>query len=83
LASKFVYFHAVYVYDLIIIIIIIIIVNTILAFSDYINEFTSKAFSLSFLIFKGFSSLNSLLLVKVFTTFVRPLLEYNTYLVDT
>jgi len=51
-----------------------------LAFSDYINEFTSKAFSRSFLIFKGFSSRNSLLLVKAFTTYVRPLLEYNTYI---
>jgi len=39
---------------------------------------TSLAFSRSFLIFKGFSSRNSQLLVKAFTTYVRPLLEYNT-----
>jgi len=45
-----------------------------------IKECTSKAFSRSFLIFKGFSSRNSLLLVKAFTTYVRPLLEYNTYI---
>jgi len=32
------------------------------------------------LIYKGFSSGNSLLLVKAFTTYVRPLLEYNTYI---
>ena len=49
-----------------------------MAFSDYINECTSKAFSRSFLIFKGLSSRNSQLLVKASTTYVRPLLEYNT-----
>jgi Reverse transcriptase (RNA-dependent DNA polymerase)/Endonuclease-reverse transcriptase len=51
-----------------------------LRFSEYINECISKAFSRSFLIFKGFSSRNSELLVKAFTTYVRPLLEYNTYI---
>jgi len=51
-----------------------------LAFSDYINECTSKAFSRSFLIFKWFSPHNSLLLVKAFTTYVRPLLEYKTHI---
>ena len=51
-----------------------------LSFSGYINECSSKAFSRSFLIFKGFSSRNSQLLVKAFTTYVRPLLEYNTYI---
>jgi len=56
------------------------IVSKNLVFSDYINECTSKAFSRSFLIFKGFSPRNSLLLVKSFTTYVRPLLEYNTYI---
>jgi len=57
-----------------------IIVSKNLAFSDYINKCTSKAFSRSFLIFKGFSSRNSLLLVKAFTTYVCPLLEFNTYI---
>jgi len=57
-----------------------IIVNKNVAFSDYINECTSKAFSRSFLIFKGFSSRNSLLLVKAFTTYALPLLAYNTYI---
>ena len=51
-----------------------------LSFSDYINECSSKAFSRSFLIFKGFSSRNAQLLVKAFTTYVRPLLEYNTFI---
>jgi len=57
-----------------------IVFNKNLAFSDYINECTSKAFSRSFLIFEGFSSRNSLLLVKAFTTYFRPLFEYNTYI---
>ena len=57
-----------------------IIVDSHLKFSNYINKCTSKAFSRSFLIFKGFSSRNSQLLVKAFTTYVRPLLEYNTYI---
>jgi hypothetical protein len=57
-----------------------IVVSENLRFSEYINECTSKAFSRSFLIFKGFSSRNSQLLVKAFTTYVRPLLEYNTYI---
>ena len=43
------------------------------SFSDYIHECTSKAFSQSFSIFKGFLSRNSQLLVKAFTTYVRPL----------
>jgi len=44
-----------------------------MAFLDkaYINECTSKAFSRSFLMFEGFSSRNSLLLVKAFSTHVR------------
>lgn len=57
-----------------------IVVSKNLRFSEYINECTSKAFSRSFLIFKGFSSRNPQLLVKAFTTYVRPLLEYNTYI---
>jgi len=59
-----------------------IIVSKNVAFSDYINECTSKAFSRSFLIFKGFSSRNSLRLVEPFTIYVRPLLKY-IYLVAT
>jgi hypothetical protein len=38
------------------------------------------AFSRSFLIFKGFSCRNSTVLSKAFVTYVRPLLEYNTYI---
>ena len=50
-----------------------------LFFCDCIHECTSKAFSRSLLIFKGFSSRNTQLLVKLaFTTYVRPLLEYNS-----
>jgi len=57
-----------------------IILSKNLAFSDYINECTSKAFIRSFLISKSFSSLNSLLLLKGFTTYVRSPLECNTYI---
>jgi len=55
-------------------------INNKLNFSEYINLCVSKAFSRSFLIFRGFSSRNSQLLVKAFITYVRPLLEYNTYI---
>ena len=51
-----------------------------LSFSDYMHECTFRAFSRSFLLFKGFSSRNSQLLVKAFTTYVRPLLEYNSFI---
>jgi hypothetical protein len=57
-----------------------IVVDKNLNFAEYINACVSKAFSRSFLIFKGFACRNSQLLVKAFTTYVRPLLEYNTYI---
>lgn len=57
-----------------------IVVSRNLNFSDYINACVSKAHSRSFLIFKGFACRNAKLLTKAFTTYVRPLLEYNTYI---
>ena len=44
------------------------------------NFCISKAFSRSFLTYKGLSCRNSKLLTKAFVTYVRPLLEYNTYI---
>ena len=51
-----------------------------LDFPEYINSCISKAFSRSFLVFKGFSCHNSTVLSKAFVTYVRPPLEYNTYI---
>jgi len=57
-----------------------IVVDRNLNFAEYINTCVSKAYSRSFLIFKGFTCRNSQLLVKAFITYVRPLLEYNTFI---
>jgi len=57
-----------------------IVFSTNLDFTEYINSCISKAFSRSFLVFKGFSCRNSTVLSKAFVTYVRPLLEYNTYI---
>ena len=57
-----------------------IVFSTNLDFTEYINSCISKAFSRSCLIFKGFSCRNSVVLSKAFVTYVRPLLEYNTYI---
>ena len=57
-----------------------IVFSTNLDFTEYINSCISKAFSRSCLIFKGFSCHNSVVLSKAFVTYVRPLLEYNTYI---
>ena len=51
-----------------------------LCFSDHITSCISKAYRRSFLIFKGFSCRNADLLLKAYTTYIRPLLEYNTYI---
>ena len=58
---------------------IVLLFSNNLNFSEYINSCISKAFSRSFLIYKGFSCHNSKLLTKAFVTYVR-LLEYNTYI---
>jgi hypothetical protein len=55
-------------------------INSNLKFSSYIDSCVSKAYSRSFLIYKSFSSRNPVLLTKAFSTYVRPLLEYNSYL---
>ena len=55
-------------------------VNKNLNFSEYISASVSKAYSRSFRIFKGFCSRNPQLLIKAYITYVRPLLEYNTYI---
>jgi len=55
-----------------------IVISYNLNFSGYINACVTKAHTRSFLIFKDFVSRNPQLLTKAFTTYVRPLLEYNT-----
>jgi len=55
-------------------------INTDLKFSTYIDSCVSKAYSRSFLMFKSFTSRNPFLLTKAFSTYIRPLLEYNSYL---
>ena len=51
-----------------------IVLSTSLEFTEYINACISKAYSRTFIIFKGFSCRNSLVLPKAFFTYVRPLL---------
>ena len=49
-----------------------------LKFSLHIGKITRKAFARSNLILKCFVSRDSATLIKAFTTYVRPLLEYNS-----
>ena len=56
-----------------------IVFSTNLEFTEYINACIFKAYSRSYLILEGFLCRNSLILAKAFVTYVRPLLEYNTY----
>lgn len=49
-----------------------------LKFSVHIGKITCKAFARSSLILKCFVSRDSATLIKAFTTYVRPLLEYNS-----
>jgi len=57
-----------------------IVFSTNLDFTEYINACISKAYSRSFLILKGFSCRNSLVLAKAFVTYVRPLLECDIFI---
>lgn len=49
-----------------------------LKWSPYINKVRAKANTLSYSILRMFSSNNCWLLLNLFKTYVRPLLEYNT-----
>ena len=53
-------------------------VTSTLSFSSHIEAIVSKAYSRSGLIFRGFATRNSTVLLRAFTTYVRPLLEYCT-----
>ena len=54
-----------------------IVYSTNLDFTEYINFCISRAF---FLVFKGFLCRNKTVISKAFVTYVRPLLEYITYI---
>ena len=49
-----------------------------LSWTPYVNQIRAKANSLSHNILRIFSSSNCWLLINLFQTYVRPLLEYNT-----
>ena len=55
-----------------------VLVDNRLAFSNHIAEITKKANQRANLIFRCFNSNHSDSMVKAFTTYVRPLLEYNS-----
>jgi hypothetical protein len=55
-----------------------IMMSTTLRFTDHINYITKSAYQCSNLIFRGFITRESEFLVKLFTSFCRPKLEYNT-----
>ena len=49
-----------------------------LSWTPYVNQIRAKANALSHNILRIFSSTNCWLLISLFQTYVRPLLEYNT-----
>ena len=51
-----------------------------LCFYEYINDIVAKAFQRVNLLFRSFISGNASILVKAYITYVRPLLEYCTYI---
>ena len=51
-----------------------------LCFNEYIAEIVARAFQRVNLLFRSFISGNVLILTKAYITYVRPLLEYCTYL---
>ena len=55
-----------------------IIIDQNLQFDEHINEISRKAYSRSNLIFRSFATKNRKLLIKAYTTYVRPILEYNS-----
>ena len=55
-----------------------VVVDSRLTFTDHIAEITKKAHQRANLIFRCFNSNHTDTLLKAFTTYVRPLLEYNS-----
>ena len=55
-----------------------VVVDQHLTFSEHIDRIVKKAASRCYLVFKYFQSRNTVLLVRAFTTYVRPLLEVNS-----
>ena len=55
-----------------------VVVDQHLTFSEHIDRIVKKAASRCYLVFKCFQSRNTVLLVRAFTTYVRPLLEVNS-----
>ena len=49
-----------------------------LSFSKYIDDITRRAYQRTYMIYKGFISLDKIMLSKAYTTYFRPLLEYCT-----
>ena len=56
-----------------------VLVSQHLTFSEHIDRIVQKAACRSYLVFKCFQSRNTKLLVRAFTTYVRPLLEVNSW----
>ena len=54
--------------------------NSKLGFHDYIDEIVSKAFQRINLLFRSFISGNISILTRAFITYVRPLVEYCSYI---
>ena len=54
--------------------------NSKLSFHDYIDEIVSKAFQRINLLFRSFISGNISILTRAFITYVRPLVEYCSYI---
>jgi hypothetical protein len=51
-----------------------------LLFNDHINSIVAKSSQRSVAIFRGFVSRNLTLMRKAFIAYVRPILEYNSYI---
>ena len=55
-----------------------IVLSNNLKWSNYIQKITTKANTISYTILRAFQSRNINLMVQLFKTYVRPILEYNT-----
>jgi len=57
-----------------------ILVDSKLKFSAHIDSIVARAKQRCGLFFRGFASRNFFLATKVFTTYIRPIVEYNSYI---
>ena len=57
-----------------------IIINNKLDFSFHINKICKKAYNVSNILFRCFSTVNFKFILKAFITYVRPIVEYNSSL---